>query len=91
MTNKLSAQTIVITRARGYRYHGKYPQVTVFSKDQMELDRIQTEFGGHVYAHRKGFIWVLSRRSEVIHLIAKVKPWLPSRHGFETILESHPT
>lgn len=77
---------IVCAKARGYLYHGKYPQVCVFTKYISELDHLVTAFGGHYYKHLAGYIWVLSRRSEIATMMTKVKPWLPSCHGFENIL-----
>jgi len=78
---------IVCTRARGYLYHNRYPQVIVFSRYLSELDHLVATFGGHYYRHLAGYTWVLSRHEDIIELIGKVKPHLPSKWGFENVLE----
>jgi hypothetical protein len=83
---KMTATGIVIARARGYLYKGKYPQVVVFATDGLELDKLIRAFGGHSYPHGSGFTWVLSKRTELTEFVKQIKPWLPSCHGFENIL-----
>jgi hypothetical protein len=83
---KPTAEAIVCDRGRGYLYKGKYPQVVVFTTNELETDKLMSAFGGHAYPHGTGFTWVLSKRSELKTLMVKVKPFLPSRNGFESIL-----
>lgn len=83
---KMTATGIAITKARGYLYRGKYPQVVVFTTEGLEADKLRNEFGGHIYQHGTGFTWVLSKKSELAEFEAKVKPWLPSCHGFESVI-----
>jgi len=82
----MSAVDIVLEKARGYLYHGRYPQIVVFSCNGTELDKLVHTFGGHSYHHGSGFTWVLSKKAELAFLMAKVKPFLPSRNGFEKLL-----
>ena len=77
---------LVCGTARGYLYRGLYPQIRLFTKYPLELDHLTQTFGGHYYPHLAGYIWVLSKQSEVQELLTKVKPYLPSRYGFESIL-----
>ena len=82
------AEEIVRDRGRGYLYRGKYPQVVVFTTNELETDKLMSAFGGHAYQHGTGFTWVLSKRSELDTLMTKIKPYLPSKYGFESILSA---
>lgn len=86
VTLKRTAAGIVWERGRAYLYKGKYPQLIVFTTSKTELDDLKQAFGGHSYAHGSGFIWVLSKRKELATLMQKMKPFLPSKNGFENVL-----
>lgn len=77
---------ILCEKARAYVYRGKYPQVVVFTKFVTEYNLLISEFGGGRYRHGTGFVWILSKRSKLRELLEKVKPYLPSKHGFEKVL-----
>jgi hypothetical protein len=81
-----TAETIVRDRGRGYLYKGKYPQIVIFTTNELETDKLMNAFGGHAYQHGTGFTWVLSKRSELEALMVKIKPFLPSKNGFESVL-----
>lgn len=83
-----TAETIVRDRGRGYLYKSKYPQIVIFTTNELETDKLMSAFGGHSYQHGTGFTWVLSKRSELEALMVKIKPYLPSKYGFENILSS---
>ena len=80
------AYKIVRERGRAYLYKGKYPQLTVFTKSVTELDILIQTFGGHSYKHKCGYVWLISRRSQIKKLMAKIMP-CQSRHGIESILQ----
>jgi len=83
---KTTAIEIVIAKARGYLYRGKYPQLIIFTKDVIEIDKLLREFGGNTYRHGTGHVWVLSHRVQLKVLMEKIRPHLPSKHGLESIL-----
>lgn len=84
---KQSAADIVLERGRGYLYKGKYSQVVVFTKSVMDLDKLQQAFGGHSHAHKKGFVWIISHRSELRSMFEKLEG-RQSTHGFEKVVKS---
>lgn len=77
---------LVRDKGRAYLYKGKYPQLMVFSTSLTDMDRLTTAFGGHYYSHKGGFTWLISKRSEIASLMIKMKPYLPSRYGFELVV-----
>jgi len=81
---------IVQQHARGYLPKGKYPQVVVFTKYVTELDHLKTTFGGRSYTHGSGFVWILATRKGIAELLIKMKPHLPSRCGFENVVDVNP-
>jgi len=89
MGNRVVANAcrIVQERGRAYLYKGKYPQLVVFTKSMVEVDKLIQEFGGHYYKHCTGLVWQLSRRVALAALLEKMKPY-PSRYGFESILHN---
>lgn len=84
MTN-LTAKEILLSRGRGYLYKGKYPQVVVFTRAVLDVDKLEQEFGGHHYNHNTGYIWVLSNRYEQQRML-DVLGSTRSDHGFEDIV-----
>lgn len=66
---------IINQYARVY-YQGKtkkYVQVTFFSKLKMYCDKLLV-FGGAVYQHKKGYVWMCSDRKELIALYKLLSP-----------------
>lgn len=80
---------IVCEKARAYVYRNKYPQVVVFTKYITEFDLLMREFKGGRYRHGTGYVWVLAKRGDLYEFLEKMKPYLPSKHGFETVLTKH--
>jgi len=66
--------------SRSYIYKGKYPQIVVYTHYTSETDILLREFGGHIYNHRSGFVWILSKQALVAALYSKLKSSLPRDH-----------
>jgi len=81
-----SALDILLERGRGYLYRGKYPQIVVFTKSVAVADKLKAEFGGHVYRHSKGYVWMISNRRELAALKTKLGDNTKSCWHFENIL-----
>ena len=77
------AMQIILTRARSHLAQGKYPQVIVFSKTVMDLDKLKRAFKGHSYRHKGGHVWMLTRRCDVQALLEQMGDKV-SETGFET-------
>lgn len=59
---------VVAERGRFYVLSKRYTQVTVFSLNRRDVDELRSHFGGHVYRHRSGFVWVLSKYQDLRRL-----------------------
>jgi len=88
-TSSIDPTRIVIERARAYAYKDKYPQVVVFTKSLVEIDRLKSVFGGNDYVHGTGYIWMLSKRALILEMVEKTKPFFPSENGFEDLLRQY--
>jgi len=84
----LSAKQIVLAKGRGYIYKRKYPQVVVFTRAVLDVDRLERAFGGHHYKHGTGIIWVLSSRAGLRSMLRKIAPE-QSIHSFESTIEPY--
>lgn len=74
---------IILKRCRAYIKRKCYLQLVVFTKWPSEIDLLKTAYGGHSYQHGSGFIWVLSKRDEVVGMMKSVLTSLPSDTLFE--------
>lgn len=84
----LSAKQILIERGRGYLYKQKYPQVIIFTRSVMDIDKLIRTFGGHSYKHNTGTVWVLSSKQKLKAMLHKIAPTV-SQHHFEDIIIPH--
>ena len=56
---------IVRTRGRVYVARGKYVQVHVFSTFRSEVYALAYAYGGRIYKHRTGYVWLLATRTDL--------------------------
>lgn len=84
----ISAKQILLERGRGYLYKKKYPQVIIFTRSVMDVDKLIRAFGGNQYKHNTGFIWVLSSKSKLKAMLKEIAP-AQSRHHFEDVVKPH--
>lgn len=82
-----TAEDLVLEKGRGYLYRSRYPQVVVFTNSGTELDKLVQAFGGNTYRHGTGHVWILSKKKDILVMIDKIKPFLPSRNHFEDIFD----
>lgn len=81
----MNAREILLQRGRGYLYKGRYPQIVVFTRAVLDVDKLESCYGGHHYRHKSGFIWLLSDRKSLRACLESLEG-VKSRHGFEDIL-----
>lgn len=80
-----SAKQILITHGRGYLYKQKYPQVVVFTKSVMDVDKLMRTYGGNCYKHRSGMIWMVSSKKRLREMLKMIAP-TRSAHNFEDVI-----
>jgi len=86
-----NADDIILTRCRAYVYRKHYLQLVVFSTWWSEVESVSYSFGGHIYKHGTGFIWILAKRDSILALVTHLKPFFPSFTGFESkVLDIYP-
>lgn len=85
---QLNARQLVLQRGRGYLYRGKYPQIVIFTRSKMDIDRLVRTYGGNSYKHNAGMVWILSRRDSIKLLLNHIAG-TPSKHGFEELFRGH--
>ena len=78
---------IVIEKGRVYRYKKRYIQVVVFSIWVTEVRALAYEFGGHIYRHGTGHIWLLANRDSLVELVNKCEHLFPSKNNFEVPIQ----
>ncbi len=58
----------VLERGRVYSRRGRYTSLVVFYTERSAATFLEDIFGGHVYKHRVGYVWVLSRFRDLVDL-----------------------
>jgi len=80
---------IVIEKGRVYKYKKRYIQVIVFSTWVTEVRVLAYEFGGNIYRHGTGHIWMLSHRDRLVELVKRCEHLFPSKNNFEVPIQEH--
>jgi hypothetical protein len=63
-----TAARLVAVRGKSFLNMGKYPTVTVWSKQLTEVDLLRESFGGNYYIHGVGYTWVISKRDQICRM-----------------------
>lgn len=83
-----SAREIVLEKGRGYTNMKVYPEVVVFTTLKSEINALLRAYDGNAYEHGTGFVWILSRKKDLAAMMEQIKPYLPSKYGFESIFDT---
>ena len=66
------ATRVILTKGRVYIDKGKYIQLRVFAKELVVLDMLTRSFGGNYYPHGSGYVWVVSKLSDLENIARQV-------------------
>jgi hypothetical protein len=83
-----SAKQILLERGHGYLYKKKYPQVIVFTRSVVDIDKLERAFGGNHHKHNSGIIWILCNKQKLRAMLQKIAP-TRSHHEFEAVIEPY--
>jgi len=78
-----NAEDILLQRCRSYIYRKRYFQLQVFSKWFTEVELLTAHYNGHWYKHGSGYVWMLTKRNDIIRLVITLQSSFPSESKFE--------
>ena len=77
--NPHRSSELVVKYARVYRNKRGYVILQMWSRYRAYLLELAALYGGHVYHHKTGAIWVVCRRDELEFLMVVCSPLDPDR------------
>lgn len=86
---EVAVDQLVVDEARAYLSKGGYLRIVVYTRSLLAVDKLRREYGGNYYIHGPGYTWVLSKKSAIRALMQQIKPLLPSKSGFEDLVQEY--